>query len=272
MTWEETIIQLQSDPSFSSLVRDTYLLPNLPANVERFRTSAEWAETLSLLRRYAPASTTLLDLGAGNGVASLSLALAGYQVTAAEPDPSHIVGTGAIKQLVAHYQLPQLTITEASGEKLPLPMGVFDIVYVRQALHHAADLGMFVKEASRVLKKGGILLTVRDHVVHNDRDKARFLVRHPLHRYYGGENAFSLPTYQAAFEIAGLEMLEILRPSDSVLNYDPWSKEVLKQRLAAVFGRWIVFIPGIVGVGWRLSLFRKEYIPGRLFSFVLQKR
>ena len=272
MTWEETILQLQSNPSFSSLIRDTYLLPNLPTNVERFRASAEFQETLSLLRRYAPAAHTLLDIGAGNGVASLSLALAGYKVTAAEPDVSQVVGTGAIKQLADHYQLPQLTIVEAFGEQLPFADGSFDVVYVRQALHHAADLESFVKEASRVLKKEGLLLTVRDHVVNNERDKARFLARHPLHRYYGGENAFSLPVYQAAFENAGLEVVAILRPSGSVLNYDPWSKEVLKQRLSAIFGSWIVAIPGIMSLGWWLSLRRKEYILGRLFSFVLRKR
>jgi len=247
-------------------------LPNLPTNVERFRASAEFQETLSLLRRYAPAAHTLLDIGAGNGVASLSLALAGYKVTAAEPDVSQVVGTGAIKQLADHYQLPQLTIVEAFGEQLPFADGSFDVVYVRQALHHAADLESFVKEASRVLKKEGLLLTVRDHVVNNERDKARFLARHPLHRYYGGENAFSLPVYQAAFENAGLEVVAILRPSGSVLNYDPWSKEVLKQRLSAIFGSWIVAIPGIMSLGWWLSLRRKEYILGRLFSFVLRKR
>jgi len=273
MTWEETIAYIQNTPSFASLVRDTYIAADLPSNVERFRSSVEFKETQSVLQRYiATPQPKLLDIGAGNGAASISFALLGYQVTALEPDKSMTVGSGAIKTVVEYYQLTNVQVVEAVGEILPFDDESFDIVYVRQALHHASDLSVFVKEAGRVLKKQGIMLTLRDHVVTGQRDKKRFLARHPLHRYYGGENAFSLSAYQAAFKEAGLTILQQISPSASPINYDPWSKTQLIQILSAKFGQWIATRPWLIEMAWRLSMIRKEYLPGKLYSFVVGKR
>lgn len=272
MTWEETITHIQSTPSFASLVRDTYISPDLPSNVERFCVSAEFQETQLLLKKYAPVNQPkLLDIGAGNGIASIAFARMGYTVTALEPDPSPTVGSGAIKILLAHYQLPTIDIVEAYGERLPFEDETFDIVYIRQAMHHAIDLTNFVKEAARVSKKGGVILTLRDHVIASSRDKVKFLKQHPLHHYYGGENAFTLAAYQEAFREAGLIILQQISPSASPINYEPWSKTQLKQILSAKFGAWVANRRWLVEMAWWLSMIRKEHLPGKLYSFVLRK-
>lgn len=272
MTWEETITHIQNSPSFASLVRDTYISPDLPSNVERFWLSAEFKETLSLLEKYSITSQSkLLDIGAGNGVASIAFARTGYQVTALEPDPSSNIGNGAIKTLAAHYQLSNIEVIEAYGENIPFDDETFDIVYIRQAMHHAIDLTNFVKEATRVLKKGGIMLTLRDHVITSSKDKVKFLNRHPLHHYYGGENAFTLDAYQTAFKDAGLTILQQISPSASPINYDPWSKTQLKQILSAKFGAWTASCRWLVEIAWWLSMIRKEHLPGKLYSFVVRK-
>jgi ubiquinone/menaquinone biosynthesis C-methylase UbiE len=273
MTWEETITYIQNTPSFASLVRDTYIAADLPSNVERFRSSVEFKETQLLLKKYVAApAPKLLDIGAGNGVASVSFALSGYQVTALEPDKSMTVGSGAIKTVADYYQLTTIQVIESFGERLPFDDESFDIIYVRQALHHALDLTAFVKEAGRVLKKQGIMLTLRDHVVRSEREKKRFLARHPLHRYYGGENAFSLSAYREAFKEAGLTILQQISPSASPINYDPWSKTQLIQILSAKFGQWIATHHWLIEMAWWLSMIRKEYLPGKLYSFVVGKR
>lgn len=272
MTWEDTITHIQNSPSFASLVRDTYISPDLPSNVERFCLSAEFQETLLLLRQYSSVNPSkLLDIGAGNGVASISFARAGYQVTALEPDPSYTIGSGAIKTLSAHYQLSNIDVVEGYGESLPFDNETFDIVYIRQAMHHASNLSLFVKEAARVLKKEGIMLTLRDHVITSSKDKVKFLNRHPLHRYYGGENAFTLHAYQTAFKEAGLTILQQISPSASPINYDPWSKTQLKQILSAKFGAWTASCRWFVELAWWLSMIRKEHLPGKLYSFVVRK-
>jgi SAM-dependent methyltransferase len=96
-------------------------------------------------------------------------------------------------------------------------------------MHHAHDLNQFIAQAARVLKKGGLLLTVRDHVIYDEADKLRFLEAHPLHRYYGGENAFTEAEYRRAFELAGLRVDKIFKYFDNVINYYPNDSTVIEK-------------------------------------------
>jgi SAM-dependent methyltransferase len=220
MTWEETIIYIRTLPEFKELVEKAYLEEDLALNLKRFRSSEEYIETLRLLKKYAPHATHLLDLGAGNGISSVAFALDGYQVTVIEPDPSKTVGAGAIQALSRQFNC-HLSVHTMYAEDLPFSKPAFDIVYARQAMHHAANLQKFVSEAYRVLKPKGIFFTVRDHVVNTPAEKQAFLESHPLQKYYGGENAFSLEEYQQALKMAGFNILLTLKQYDSVINYFP---------------------------------------------------
>ena len=272
MTWHETIEYIQSTPSFAEIVENTYILPNLQANVERFRKSAEFRETLRLIKFYCPSpQPLLLDIGAGNGIASLAFALEGFRVVSLEPDPSPMVGSGAIRQLMKTYTISSIEIIEAFGENLPFEANHFDIVYGRQVMHHAHNLPQFVAEAARVLKKGGILFTTRDHVIKDENDKQIFLQRHSLHKFYCGENAFRLAEYRFAFQNASLKIVSELSPSASVINYDPWTKERLSQVISRKFGSILGNQHWVVDLAWQLLMFRQEHLPGKLYSFITLK-
>jgi SAM-dependent methyltransferase len=272
MTWHETIEYIQRTPAFAEIVENTYILPDLQANVERFRQSAEFRETLRLIRLYCPTpEPVLLDIGAGNGIAGVAFALEGFRVVALEPDPSPMVGSGAIRQLMKIYSISSIEIIEAFGENLPFDSHHFDIVYGRQVMHHAHNLPKFVEEAARVLKKGGILFTTRDHVIKDEKDKQRFLQRHPLHTFYGGENAFRLAEYRSAFQKASLTIVSELSPSASVINYDPWNKKRLSQLISRKFGSVFGNQRLIVELAWRLLMIRQEHLPGKLYSFIARK-
>lgn len=229
MTWEETIQHIRQNPAFKQLVIDAYFDADLPKNVERYQATPEYTATLQLFQQYAPNAQTLLDIGCGNGMSSISFAQNGYHVTALEPDPSQTIGAGAIRQLKSHYQLTNIDIMEGFAEDIRLQSESFDIVYIRQAMHHAHDLNQFIAQAARVLKKGGLLLTVRDHVIYDEADKLRFLEAHPLHRYYGGENAFTEAEYRRAFELAGLRVDKILKYFDNVINYYPNDSTIIEK-------------------------------------------
>src|SRR6202040_1201267 len=123
------------------------------------------------------------------GISSYALARDGWRVTALEPDPSDVVGAGAIEQLAAVSNLP-IEVVRDWGETLPFADATFDLVYGRQVLHHARDLRTLCAEMGRVLKSGGTFLATREHVIFRDADLAVFLAEHPLHRLYGGENAY----------------------------------------------------------------------------------
>lgn len=272
MTWHETIEYIQRTPSFAEIVENTYILPDLQANVERFRQSAEFRDTLHLIRTYCLSpQPLLLDLGAGNGIATLAFALEGFRVVALEPDPSPMVGSGAIRQLMKIYTISSIEISDAFGENLPFEANHFDIVYGRQVMHHAHNLPQFVAEAARVLKKGGILFTTRDHVIKNENDKQRFLKRHPLHSFYGGENAFRLAEYRLAFQNASLNILSELSPSASVINYDPWTKKRLSQVLSHKLGSSLGSQSWLIELAWQLLMVRQEHLPGKLYSFIARK-
>lgn len=285
MNWHETINHIRNQPQYAELVKQAYFDEDLILNIERFGESEEFAETLRIINQYAPQGKSVLDIGAGNGVSSINFALKGFDVTVIEPDSSDLVGANAIRILKDHYGLTSMSIYEGYAEDLALEENSFDHVYIRQAMHHARDLKKFISECARVLKPGGILITVRDHVVYNDKDKKWFLETHPLHKYYGGENAFTSKEYMDAMSLAGLFVIEELKYYDSVLNYFPASKHTvednkvtnnqLRQELRKKIGALSDFdlffkIYKIVKGKSGLSVDEKE-IPGRMYSYISKK-
>src|SRR5687768_17479935 len=130
MNWEETIKYIRKKPEFCDLIEKAYFDENLQLNVERFKSSAEYKETLALLKKYNPNANTLLDIGSGNGISAIAFALDGYKVTVSEPDPSNTVGAGAVRKLKDLYGLQNLEIYEEFAENINFENELFDIVYV----------------------------------------------------------------------------------------------------------------------------------------------
>lgn len=272
-TWEEAIEHLRHDPAHQDLIRDSYLSADLADNGRRFLASREFAETVRLLKQYAPNARELLDIPGGNGIAAYAFASSGYDVTTVEPDPSHTVGRGAIASLLAGGGL-QARIVEAYGENLPFADGVSDIVYVRQGLHHAADLPRMLREYARVLKPGGVLFAAREHVVDDyDGSLKAFLATQADHQLYGGEHAFTLADYRAAILGAGLKLAEDLGPFDTAINLHPTSIEelegdILRSRKGRLLSR---LLPSAlvkrIGLWW----LKRQKAPGRLYTFLAIK-
>lgn len=288
MTWEETIEFIRTKPEYAVLVDKAYFDADLPVNVEKFKSSEEYIETLKLVKKYAPNAKTLLDIGSGNGISAISFALNGYIVDTVEPDPSLTIGAGAIRKLKEYYKLDNIKVHEAFAEEIKFPNESFDIVFARQCMHHAYDLNKFVEEASRVLKKGGLFITVRDHVIYNEADKKWFLDSHPLQKFYGGENAFTHTEYSNAISKTGLEIKLVLKYYDNVINYFPLtaSEKALKEKEFEFLVQSIA--KKKVGVLYKLPLvkkmfdcmvksklnkpFNEEWIPGRMYTYLALKK
>lgn len=285
MTWEETIQFIRTQPEFSELVKDAYFDENLELNVSRFGSSPEFKETLSLIQEYAPNAKKILDIGCGNGISVINFAKKGYNVTAVEPDPSDTVGAGAIQFLKDKLNLHNVEIHIDFAENINFPDHSFDVIYVRQAMHHANNLNKFIAECIRVLKPNGLLLTIRDHVITDDKDKEWFLKSHPLHKFYGGENAYTSNQYRQAIRKGGATIIEELKFYDSVINYFPKTKEELaSQVLTRVakkkknMSKKIGIIANIPLVWWMYKQFRdfnplnENEIPGRMYSYIAIKK
>lgn len=287
MTWEETIEFIRKQPSFNELVEKAYLDENLPINVERFIKSNEFEETLKRIRTLAPKAKTLLDIGSGNGISALAFALNGFTVTAVEPDPSYTIGAGAIRKLKDHYQLGNLTVVESYAEDLTLTNKKYDVIYARQCLHHAYDLPKFLHVVGLLANTGGVFISTRDHVIYNDQDKAWFLANHPLQKYYGGENAFTLDEYRDAIYAGGFNIVTQLGHYDSVINYFPMPKEDLETYAAlkqAEFNKsfrqkygFIASLPLAASLYMSFrGIIKRNFpdeakVPGRLYTFIAIK-
>lgn len=275
-SWEDAVAWLRLQPGQSQLVADCYYDDPLIGAADRYWLSEEWQAMRAAL---AGRSGSALDVGAGRGIGSYALAREGFAVTALEPDPSGLVGAGAIRALAAESRLP-IQIVEEFSERLPFADGSFDVVFARAVLHHTRDLEAACREFFRVLKPGGLFLAIREHVISRPGDLPRFLEQHPLHRLYGGEHAFLLKQYTAALEQAGFAKLDVISPWRSPINFSPYSLDSLKDELARrvglripALGRAVRAVLGVPGV-WPLTraiLERVDHRPGRLYSFVAVK-
>ena len=93
-----------------------------------------------------------LDIGCGGGFMSESLAQLGFAVTGIDQSQT------TLEYATQHAAQQGLDIDycHAQAESLPYPDKTFDLVCVCDVLEHVSDLEQAIKEASRVLKPGGM--------------------------------------------------------------------------------------------------------------------
>jgi ubiquinone/menaquinone biosynthesis C-methylase UbiE len=265
MTWEEAVNHVRTDPSKADFIKDFFFDDPLEAACDRYWRSTEWVAVRQKIGEGR--GRKALDVGAGRGISSYALAMDGWEVTALEPDPSTVVGAGAIETLATTTQA-KIRVVRTWGEQLPFEDSEFDIVFARQVLHHARDLRALCREIARVLKPAGLAIAIREHVITRPEDLQAFLERHPLQQYYGGEHAYLLNDYVTAIENAGLRITSVLNPLESDINLYPLTQQQLKSRIAS---KWRLpstqWIPD-----WLLRL--KGSLmndPGRPYSFIASK-
>ena len=274
LSWEDAVRWYRAQPGNETDILNNYFdLPVLGA-AQRYAESEEFAEVLRLI---GPGNgKQILDLGAGNGIASFALAKNGWVVTAFEPDPSAEVGAAAIAALRDETGLP-ITIVREGGERLAFADQSFDAILARQVLHHVPDLDLMARELFRILRPGSLCLTTRDHLADDERQLSEFRATHPLHHLYGGEHAYPLHRYANAFEKAGFRLLHSWGPFESILNFFPGTERERQITIRQIanhsylrFGRLLSW-----SESFRANQLRRytmnDRTPGRIHSFLLQR-
>lgn len=274
LSWEEAVKWYRAQPNNEAEIRNNYFdLPVLKA-AERYAESEEFAEVIRLLG--SGNGKRILDLGAGNGIASFALAKNGWLVTALEPDASAEVGAAAICTMRDETGLP-ITVVHESGHALPFEDEYFDSIHARQVLHHVPDLSTMTREVARVLRRGGLCLTTRDHVADDEQQLNAFRAEHPLHHLYGGEHAYPLEQYLAAFSKAGLRVLQSWGPVESILNFFPGTEQERQITIRQIanhscfrLGRFLSWSNRFQASQLQRHT-RNDSTPGRIYSFLLQR-
>ncbi|MBN2305157.1 MAG: methyltransferase domain-containing protein [Anaerolineae bacterium] len=280
LTAGEVMARFRQMPDKQALVRDCYLGEDFLEAAQRFYKSDEFQAILDHARqRNIPRGGRVLDLGGGNGAASMAWQWAGYPAVLVEPDPSDVVGTGVIMPFLGQNDY-NVQVCSAYSERLPFPDGSFDVVYVRQVLHHVSSLERSCAEVYRVLKPGGMFFATREHVVSRLEDVAIFQQNHPVHAYTGDENAHLLTSYTGAIQAAGFRQISVLGPWDSVINTYPKTRAELIRTYGSVLrrfvksGRLAVFLAHwpVLQTACGRYLSRQDDTPGRLYSFVATRQ
>ena len=189
------------------------------------------------------------------------------------------MGADAIRALSVEAGLP-INVVQGVSETIPFKDGEFDVLFARAALHHALDLDSTCEELFRVLKPGGRIIVVREHVISRASDLDSFLRAHPLHDRYGGENAYLLKRYVSALKNAGFRIRRVIAPLESAINLAPHTMGDVQNELAIRCGRMIpgsvlvaTLLLGTPGLRWvvRQAIGWFDDRPGRLYSFVADR-
>lgn len=133
--------------------------------------TAEWQEQLvdetvkspgdEVLHRIAPfhqieADAQVLDIGSGVGSFVVACRRRGLHAFGIEPDRIGLdAGVTAIQ--VARRRFSASVFVAGVGENLPFPDQSFDFVVMNQVMEHVTDQLASLREAARVVKKGGAI-------------------------------------------------------------------------------------------------------------------
>lgn len=269
MSYGEAIKHLRNDKNSRQIIIDSYLDENVLEAAKRFAASVEFSETLKIIGPLK--ELVVLDLGAGNGIASYAFALNGAkEVIAFEPDDCPVTGVAVINDLVKGMSVKTV---KGYAEAIPLADDSVDIVYGRQVLHHLPDLNKSFSEIARILKRGGHFIFVREPVVDSAAELKTFLEKHIMHNLACNESAYSQDAYIAPAVKAGLRVDSIIQHWDTVINAYPsvtsnkelekYPAYLLKKKLG-FFGVILSFVPFVL---YCVKKRIKRKVPGRLIAF-----
>lgn len=175
----------------------------------------------AIARMNVPREAEILDVGCGSGWAA--------RLLAAQADAGNVIGIDVSDEMirVAREQsaaLPNLKFQVASAERLPFPDNTFSHAFSMESLYYYADIGRAVSEIARVLKPGGLFVTVVDLYKENP----------PSHQWIetlnGPVQLLGIGDYRSLFGQAGLVNIRDERVLDPRPVPDDYTRGSFKTR------------------------------------------
>ncbi|MEK4706372.1 class I SAM-dependent methyltransferase [Bacillus sp. FSL R10-2780] len=130
-----------------------------------------WQETINNIVDVQ--NKQVIDIGCGGGIYTKELALMGAK---------NVVGLDFSKEILQAAKencnaFPNISFIHGDAHNIPYPNESFDLVISRAVIHHLQDVPTFIREASRILKKDGILIlqdrTIEDCTISGNPEHIR---------------------------------------------------------------------------------------------------
>jgi ubiquinone/menaquinone biosynthesis C-methylase UbiE len=150
-------------------------------------------------------SARVLDLGCGGGHVSYRAAPHVAEVVACDVTASMLE---AVAATAAERGLANIAVRQAAAESLPFPDASFDVVLCRFTTHHWQDMEAGLREARRVLKRGGRAVLV-DAIAPADRTLDTHLQAIELLRDASHVRNYSVAEWVAALARAGFAIATV---------------------------------------------------------------
>ncbi|MCU5653190.1 class I SAM-dependent methyltransferase [Bacillus mycoides] len=122
-----------------------------------------WQETINNIVDVQ--NKQIIDIGCGGGIYTKKLALMGAK---------NVVGLDFSKEILQAAKencnaFPNISFIHGDAHNISFPNETFDLVISRAVIHHLHDIPTFIREASRILKKDGLLIlqdrTIEDCII-----------------------------------------------------------------------------------------------------------
>jgi SAM-dependent methyltransferase len=151
----KNVPQHEIDPSQDSPSHDALVVQQFGSQASAYVTSLVHAagDDIRQLTASIPPGAKVLDLGCGGGHVSYAAAATAGSVTAYDLSADMLA---AVRAEASARGLGNLTTVQGPAEHLPFEDGSFDVVLCRYTAHHWQNVRQGVREARRVLKRGGV--------------------------------------------------------------------------------------------------------------------
>jgi cyclopropane fatty-acyl-phospholipid synthase-like methyltransferase len=169
----------------------------------------------------------ILDAGCGLGGSSLWLAAQGNQVTGITISPKQVAYANKVakKRKLAHCaQFEQVDFC-----KTPYPDGSFDVIWGLESICYALDKSLFLKEAYRLLKKGGQLIMCDAFLLKSDFTESEWQTVSRFLKGWVVPNLAKRDDFKQMISDAGFQQIAIEDITQQILPSSTHMLKVAKQ-------------------------------------------